>query len=208
MPRSRAPAGGGILARGWVVRVVIVVTLLLTMGMISLIYIRWLTVQEPTATIVIVGDSSLDGAQILFSGGPSGLVPATLDKDNNFSTPVQLQPGQYHLLVKLGDQTILEVDALADRLRQDQINLPTLLTVTGDPTDDQADASLTRPDGSPSRQVLDRQSDYSASWRLGPGKYHLTVVRDGITLYDNPALGISTNQPVSIDLTQPRHGRS
>jgi hypothetical protein len=206
-PRQRTQEGGGILARGWVVRIVIVVTLLLTMGMVTLIYVRWLTVQEPTATIIINGDSSLDGAQILLTGGPSGPVPATLNGNNGFFTPIHLQPGQYHLLVKLGDQTVLETDVSVDRLHTNGISLPTLLTITGEPTDDGADASLTSADGSTSRQELDHQSDYSASWRLGGGTYHLTVVHAGITLYENPALVIAPNHPISIDLAQPRHGR-
>jgi hypothetical protein len=207
-PSRPALRGGGILARGWVVRSVIAITLLLTLGMVSLIYIRWVTVQEPTATIIIAGDSSLDGAQVVLSGGPSGLVPATLDQENDFTTPVHLQPGQYHLTVKMADSLspILDTDVSVDRLRTNVFTLPTLLTLVGEAVDDEADVSLTGGDGLTNRQELDQQNSFSASWRLSPGKYHLTVVRQGITLYDNPTLTINANQPRSIDLNQPQHG--
>jgi hypothetical protein len=197
-----------MLARGWIVRSVIAVTLLLTMAMVSLIYIRWLTVQEPTATIVVSGDSSQDGAEILVSGGPSGPVQATLDEANEYRTPIHLQPGDYHVTAKLGDQTILDIEIAANRLGIPDIPLPTQLTVSGDAADDDdADVSLTSADGAITRQGLDRQSDFTAKWWLGPGTYHLTAVRNGITLYDNPALVIALHRPVSIDLTQPRRGR-
>ena len=144
--------------------------------------------------------------QIQLTGGPSGPVPAVLNKDNEFTTPIHLQPGNYHLLVKMGDQVVLDTDVPADRLHTGTISLPTLLTLTGEPADDGADASLTAADRPPSHVELDRSNDYVASWRVQAGMYHLTVVRNGITLYDNP-VQIAPHSPVSIMLAQPRHGR-
>lgn len=197
-----------MLARGWVVRGVIALTLLLTLGMVSLIYIRWLTVQEPTATIVISGDPSLDGAQIILSPSPAGSVLPALDQSNDYTTPVHLQPGTYHLMVKLGDQTVFEGDVKdVNSLMTRDITLPTLLTVTGDPSDDDADVELSAPNGVPMHQVLGPLNKYKANWRLQPGTYNLTVLHNGATLYENPALVISLHVPVNIDLHQPRRGR-
>jgi hypothetical protein len=175
--------------------------------MVSLIYYRWLTVQEPTATIIIGGDRSLAGAQIVLSPSPAGSVLPALDNEDNYVTPVHLQPGTYHLTVKLDDQVVFDNDIHADRLTTQEISLPTLLTITGNPAMDGAELILADPSGKRLEvDDFDSQNSYTTKWRVYPGIYHLTVIRNGITLYDN-SVTIGAHQPMSIDLTQPPHGR-
>jgi hypothetical protein len=80
--------------------------------MLSVIYVRWLTVTEPTAAIVVYGDPTIDGANVYVRAADGHDVlaaPVTLDPSNDFATPVLLIPGSYTLRATLDGKTVREV---------------------------------------------------------------------------------------------------
>src|SRR5688500_8629280 len=56
--------------RGAYIISLIALTGLVVLVMLSIIYHRWLTVEEPTTAILVEGDDSVDGTIIEVTGGP------------------------------------------------------------------------------------------------------------------------------------------
>jgi hypothetical protein len=88
-------------------RVVIALTAVVTLTAFALIFYRSITVSDPSSAIVIVGDASLDGAQILVTSGEFPDAHATLSAANGYQTPVLLHPGIYSVVVTHKDRVLL-----------------------------------------------------------------------------------------------------
>lgn len=112
-----APAATAAAARPRSRREVLLVNLAIGMAIfvvivsLSVIYIRWLIVTEPTAAIVVYGDASLDGARVYVQADDGRSIlkePATLDAANDYVTPVLLVPGSYLLRAELDGKVVRE----------------------------------------------------------------------------------------------------
>ena len=177
----------------------ICLTAILTLGMVSLIFYRSQTITEPTCAVVVTGDPSLDGAIVSVFSYDREIATAVLSKDNQFSTPVLLQPGVYKLQVMIHDHMLLTDKFGVQSLRYASFSLPTAVVVEGDPTLTGAVVEITGPDHSTST-VLSADNSYAAlSYHL-PGKYHLTVTHDGRMIRDEP-LEVAAHKPRRILLT-------
>jgi hypothetical protein len=93
-------------------RAVILLSILVTLVALATIFYRSFAVIEPTSAVIVIGDPSLDGAEIVvrasdFSSG-SLESTATLSADNNFQTPVLLRPGVYLITITYQDRVLLK----------------------------------------------------------------------------------------------------
>src|SRR5579862_1827624 len=91
-------------ARETAARLAVLLCIFLVAVMTALLWLHWTRVPEPTTAIMIIGDSSLDGADILVQSpdDPATLnrrVRVTLSPDNRFQVPVYRYPGRYHVTV-------------------------------------------------------------------------------------------------------------
>ena len=95
--------------RSYVAAALVGLTIAFVLGMASLVYLRWLTIEEPTTAVVVRGDASHSGATVLVTGDGT-YVKVTLDEKNNFSSPVLLVPGSYTVTATLGGKILLRND--------------------------------------------------------------------------------------------------
>lgn len=92
-------------------RVVISASIILTVAALATVFYRSFAVIEPTSAVVVVGDPSLDGAEIsvtpdaFSSDYPESF--ATLSPDNNYQTPILLRPGTYWITITHKEHLIL-----------------------------------------------------------------------------------------------------
>ena len=94
--------------RGIFVRVMVFLTVLISIFTVALIYYRWLTVPEPSAVLSLEGDADLDGAIIIVSD-PSGGFQLTDEFDSQAgktSLRFYLQPGTYEVQMKYQNRII------------------------------------------------------------------------------------------------------
>ena len=76
----------------------VVFTILFVLVMVAFVYVRWLSIEEPTTAILVRGDESHDGVELVVAGGGRP-VTAKLTGENGYSTPILLRPGRYTLTV-------------------------------------------------------------------------------------------------------------
>jgi hypothetical protein len=175
------------------VRAMICLIAILTLGMVSLIFYRSQSVVEPTCAAVVIGDPSLDGATVSVFSYNRQIATAALSKDNQFSTPILLQPGVYKLKVMIHDQILLADKFGVQSLRYASFSLPTAVVVEGDASMAGAIVEITGPQHSAST-VLSADNSYTAlSYHL-PGKYHLIVTHGGRTIRDE-TLEVAAHKP-------------
>src|SRR5579863_3841996 len=169
------PAGSrkSVLARGWIVRVAVALSILLVMAMMAFLWHRWLTVREPTTAIVVNGDPTLKGAKIIVESRDDTAeqkVEVTLGEERQYRAAIFRYPGHYRVLVQFPgkkEATPIE-DVVVYRLRGAQIDLPTTLAINGQPGDK---VILTNSDGGGSQTLTLEGPAYSASILLPPGNY-------------------------------------
>ena len=205
---SRPPTG-----RRWPARIAVFGTILLVAAMLAFLCVRWYRVKEPTSVILVVGDPSLEGAQVLVTPGEENEmrgkpVSAALTAAEQFRAPVFCLPGRYQVTVTwrrhLGNETRADVlwnsPVATQRLRVAVIDLPTTLTVLGDDSLSEARVDLSSAEGTASAR-LTKQSNYQLTFLCRPGQYILEVTRLGGQPLAQDVL-ILAHSPKQIDLRQ------
>ena len=102
--------------KGPVIIGMIVLTALFVVGMLALIYVRWLTITEPTTAVIVQGDPSHDGATVLVAGNYTN-VTATLNEANDYAAPILVVPGTYTVTVTQNDRVIGKWDLVTEHYR-------------------------------------------------------------------------------------------
>jgi len=180
----------------------IVLTVILALGMVSLVFYRSQSVVEPTAAALVIGDVSLDGAHVTVFAGEKEIASATLSADNGYRTPILLQPGLYEMQVLIRGKTLLFDRFNAPSLRCVTFALPAALDVEGDASLDGAIVQV-----APERDtreaststVLNADNGYSAITYHSPGTFHLNVRNKGQVIRDQ-SLTIEAHKPRQIFL--------
>jgi hypothetical protein len=96
-----------VLVHGRVVRLMIWVTVLLTLAMLAIIYYRWVQVVLPTSWILPQGDESVEGAAVVVKDDRDHkIAEVTLKKDENYIAPVFLDAGIYTVITRLNGKVI------------------------------------------------------------------------------------------------------
>jgi hypothetical protein len=93
-----------------IARIIIVLAAFLTLMTFGVIFYRWATVHDPISAIVIEGDKTLDGAEIVVSASDNPDfhdAHAMLNENNGFKTPVLLDPGIYSVVISHRGKVIL-----------------------------------------------------------------------------------------------------
>jgi len=182
------------------VHMMIGLTAVLTLGMVSLIFFRSQSIIEPTCAVVVIGDSSLDGATASVRSYNREIAATTLSEENQYTSPILLQPGVYELKVTIHGQVLLMDKFGVEGLRYATFSLPTAVVVEGDASMAGAVVELSGPERTSSFTVLGTDNSYTALSYHYPGEYHLTVTRGGRTIRDEPLI-VAAHKPRRILLT-------
>jgi hypothetical protein len=108
-------------AHGAFVRIMIVVTTLLTIAMVGVLSFRWFTTEEPTSYIQVDGDASLDGVDVRVEGGAlPHAMQMTISPVNNYRARFFVQPGHYTVRLLRGNRELRAsgVDLFAEQYMQ------------------------------------------------------------------------------------------
>ncbi len=85
------------------------VTLLLAIGLTTAIGIRWMNQRTPSSIVVFHGQASMVDAAIHISGDDGVTrAPVTIRQNEDFTTPIFLEPGSYSFTVKMGGRVIYQ----------------------------------------------------------------------------------------------------
>jgi hypothetical protein len=184
---------------GAFVRTMICLMVLLTLGMVCLVFYRSQSFVEPTAAAIVVGDRSLDGTEVSVMLNGREVVGATLTADNKYATPLMLQPGVYELdAVCNGERLLSQQFGVASRTFV-TVDLPTTVALQGDASLDGAAVQLSGPRGGPSTVVLNPENSFAAILYRTPGRYHLNVTHNG-RIIRNEQIDVAAHKPRNIDL--------
>lgn len=169
-PTSRR---GSLLARGWIVRAAVVISILLVLGMTALLWQRWISIREPTTAILVQGDPSLSGARITVESEDEPSEPkveVTLGQEKR-SQAIFRHPGHYRVSVSFpNEKESFTQTVTVYRLHGAVLELPTTLTILGQPGDK---VTIANSEGS-ARQTFSFESSKSrATTLIWPGKYTL-----------------------------------
>ncbi len=202
--QNSQPRRGSILARGSVVRVAVFLSILLVMGMTTSLWHHWTKVKEPTTAIAVYGDPSLDGAKIVVEGSDEETrqqppVEVLLSAEQKFQQAIYRYPGRYHVTVsvQLPGQTVPIADAfmVIDRFHGAVVDLPTTLTIDGQP----GDRVTISNDSFSQRLEPNNENHYRVMILLSPGKYRITRTQGGAMIMDDE-LVIEPHKPKKIVL--------
>jgi hypothetical protein len=158
-------------------RLVVGVLLVIVPIMIGSICWRWATVHGPTAAVIVRGDASLEGA-IISVRGSGKTYTLDLDRDNNWQTPVLLDPGVYHIEVAHHGRNILDTNFSLESLHGISYDLPSMIVLTGSLALNDAQIEVTRVSGdrTPFAAMEVKLDDhFRTSKYLPPGTYRLTA---------------------------------
>jgi hypothetical protein len=95
-----ADAGGN--DRGRLVALILIGVVVATAVMVASIWYRWSGVREPTTAIIVSGDASLAGTEVIVTGVRA---TATLDASNKYRVTILVEPGEYVVIAKLRDRS-------------------------------------------------------------------------------------------------------
>lgn len=95
-------------ARGRFVRFVVVFSVALTVLAAASIYWRWANVSEPTSYLMVIGNESLGGTQVVvhLPDNPDLEFHATLLKEDNYVASIFLHPGRYVVTATLNGEQL------------------------------------------------------------------------------------------------------
>jgi hypothetical protein len=104
-------------ARGRFVRFVVVFSVAITLLAAANIYWRWANIVEPSSYIVVYGNESFNGTEIVItSAGRPDLPPVTLSRDNDYVAAIFLHPGSYTITATHnGERLVRQNFALGSR---------------------------------------------------------------------------------------------
>jgi hypothetical protein len=199
------PPGGGFMAKMMVAAVVAVVVIVM-----ALVYRRSITIREPTAAVVIEGDRSLDGTKVVVTEEAPAHRSWTvlLTHDNNWKTPVLLDPGDYKITITHAGHNLRAAGFSLERYAGWNIPLPSAVRIAGNPAVGDVVVAMTNisPDPGTNSRVepvtLNQKNEFRATAYLMPGSYHVVATHAGATVYDGK-LTVDRATPSRIDLTKP-----
>jgi hypothetical protein len=190
-------------ARGSFVRVMTAVIIALVLAAMTTIFWRSFILHEPSSAVIVVGDQTLDGAEIVVHGGTHDLI-ASLDADNGFSTPILLDPGRYSMEVTLGNHVIMKTDFTVDRLRGMQYTLPCAVPIIG--VSGSGDTEVVVEGETDSKKAvkldpitLDADDHFRESIFLSAGAYRATASQKGRVISVH-SFRVSRGVPVEVDV--------
>ena len=196
---------GSILAHGPIVRVAVGTCILLVMGMTLFLWQRWSNVREPTSAIIVAGDESTAAARISVlqlpdeeGGAPGERIDTGLSKSRGYREVIYRYPGRYKVTVTVPPATapLLDVTVAIDRTRGRSIDLPTLLTIVGEPGDR---VSMTDVTGTTQTYDLNMGNHYRVAVSIFAGKYTLTRLHGGAQVYRDEVT-VEPHTPQTIQL--------
>jgi len=203
MEQPPAPPRRPLSASGGFIRTMIVIVVVLVVAMTAVIFWHWAIGNEPTTAILVVGDSSLDGAKVVVTGSGTPPVTVILSSENHYRTPIFRLPGQYHVVTTWHDQTLDESDLVLDRYLGKEIDLPTTLTVQGDAALDGTEVAVNDRGVPLASGTLERANDFKWSKLLMTGQYRLTARRAGERLpFVERDVVVLPHSPQTIDLAK------
>lgn len=89
--------------RAWLIRLLIIAAAVLFIGTISLLYFRWLHIQEPTSVLVLNGTDALEGATVQLTGvNLADPITATFTESDRYTLKFFLEAGSYSISIKRG----------------------------------------------------------------------------------------------------------
>ena len=194
-----------IIARGPIVRAAVGGSILLVIGMTLLLWQRWSTVREPTSAIIVAGDESTSAAKISVAALPdddgqasSDHIETGLSKSRGYRELIYRYPGRYKVTVTVppASDPLMDVTVTIDRARGSVINLPTTLTILGEPGDR---VNLADATGAVRTYDLNMGNHYSATASVFPGKYQMTRLHGGAdVLHDEITVEAHTPQTIRL----------
>jgi len=195
-----ARRGGGKIAHGPFVHLMTCVIVIVVLVMSLAIFKRWLTVREPTSAIVVQGDKTVDGTQIVVSNHDQSW-KATLSAENNYLTPVLLEPGEYHVKVTWRNHVLIEQPFSVEHLQMVRYELPSVVQVTG-PQSGEVDVKIDGEHGHAAAVALNGANHYHATTYLTPGSYH-AVATDRGRFVGSEEFVVERTKPTTLRLGQP-----
>lgn len=194
------------MARGPFVRVMTIFIVALVMAMLATIYWRDLETPEPSCAVVLYGDQTLADAKVKVVGSGSHW-ETTLSADNNYQSPVLLEPGQYSVEVTHAGQVILNHRFVLDRFRIVGFILDSGVSLSAAPGAGTVRVTIEGQTVNPRRNVtlspmeLDEQNHFHATAYLAPGDYNATAWRND-RLYSAQTFRVEHGKPVELNFSR------
>jgi len=181
-----------VMVNATFVHVMICVTIAVVLAMTALIFYRSQTVTEPTAAIVISGDRYEVGATIAIQERDSvmgvdghDVVKATFTDDNQFVTPILVEPGEYRVLVTAADGEVLVDEGVAvGKWRMALVDLPASVVVIGSSSLPDVEVVISGEGRKREVVTLSAENNYRKTFHRPPGNDQLIVTRNGKVLLD------------------------
>jgi hypothetical protein len=93
----------------------------------GILYYRWASTVEPTTMVVVIGDESLRGVEVIVEGlGITQPYHAVFGERERFILPFYLDPGSYTVRVLRGDRVLFEKNVVVQKHLGRQIDLTKL----------------------------------------------------------------------------------
>ena len=122
--------------RGRFVRFVVVFSVALTLLAAASIFWRWASVSEPSSYIVVYGNESLNGTEILITSvGRPNLPPVTLSRENDYTAAIFLYPGSYTISIALNGEPLVRQNFVLGSRKAAWVNLSSRKGGTAAPED-------------------------------------------------------------------------
>jgi hypothetical protein len=194
------------MARGPFVRVMTIFIVALVMAMLATIYWRDLKTPEPSCAVVLYGDQTLADAKVKIAGA-SGHWETTLSADNNYQSPVLLEPGQYSVEVTHAGHIILNHRFVLDRFRIVGFVLDSGITLNAAPGAGPVRVTIEGQAANPRRNVtlspveLDEQNHFHTTTYLADGDYNATAWRND-RLYSAQSFRVEHGKPVELNFSR------
>jgi hypothetical protein len=196
---------GSILAHGPIVRIAVGASILTVVAMTLFLWQRWSNVKEPTSAIIVSGDESTAGAKISVlqlpeedGGAPGEQIDTGLNKSRGYREVIYRNPGRYKVTVTIPPAAtpLLDVIVAIDRAHGRSIDLPTLLTIVGEPGDR---VSITDVAGTTQTYDLNMGNHYRVAISIFAGKYTLTRLHGGAQM-SHDEITVEPHTPQTIQL--------
>lgn len=203
-PAEHAPhrQEGGTLVYAPFVRVMTIVIVAVVIAMVALIYRQSTLVREPTSAVVIEGDPTLDGAKITVTGYGHEW-KALLGPENNYITPVLLEPGHYSITITHHKKTLVHEDFEILGLHGRRYELPSAVSIVA-PQANNRELRVTivaeHGEHNPVREItLNADNRYQDIVYLPVDNYHATAYDQARIVYRDD-FSVDHTKPVTVKL--------
>ena len=181
-----------VMVNSTFVRVMICVTIAIVLAMTALIFYRSQTVVEPSAAIIVNGDKYEAGSSIVVrehepAGGADGrdVARTTLTSDNQYVTPILVEPGEYHVTVTAPDGQVLADEILGvGNMRVMSVELPVSVVIIGNSALLDAQVVVSGENRKRELITLSAENNYRAVVFRPPGTDQVAVSHNGKVVWD------------------------